>query len=116
MSCEADGSSARVGAASTPTVVNVQGKPDEFASAARPKIAKRSLWNSAGKEMNYSASMEKQPKYVARIDNIYFINRIGTSLREATSNITMQELPENIRLLLRRLKRMEDRAKFRKSE
>jgi hypothetical protein len=66
--------------------------------------------------MNYSVSMEKRPKYVARIDNIYFINRIGTSLREVTSNITTQELPENIRLLLRRLKRMEDRAKFRKTE
>jgi hypothetical protein len=60
--------------------------------------------------------MEKQPKYVARFDNIYFINRVGTSLREATSNITTEELPENIRLLLRRLKRMEDRVKSRKGE
>ena len=66
--------------------------------------------------MNYSASMEKQPKYVARIDNIYFINRVGISLREATSNVTTEELPENIRLLLRRLKRMEDRAKSQKGE
>jgi len=60
--------------------------------------------------------MEKEPKYVARIDNIYFINRIGASLREATSNVTMAELPENIRLLLRRLKRMEDRANSRTAE
>ena len=60
--------------------------------------------------------MEKQPKYVARIDNIYFINRIGTSLREATSNVTTEELPENIRLLLRRLKRMEDRANSRTAQ
>ena len=66
--------------------------------------------------MNYSASMEKPPKYVARIDNIYFINRVGTSLREATSNLTAEELPENIRLLLRRLKRMEDRLKSQKGE
>lgn len=80
------------------------------------KGASRSQWNSADKEVSYSGAMEKQPKYVARIDNVYFINPIGTSLREATSNITTQELPENIRLLLRRLKRMEERAKSRKSE
>jgi len=82
----------------------------------RPKGARRFPWNSAGREVSYSGSMEKQPKYVARIDNVYFINRIGTSLREATSNLTTEELPENIRLLLRRLQRMEDRAKSRKSE
>jgi UDP-N-acetylglucosamine:LPS N-acetylglucosamine transferase len=60
--------------------------------------------------------MEKQPKYVARIDNVYFINRVGISLRAATSNLTTEELPENIRLLLRRLKRMEDRANSRKAD
>jgi hypothetical protein len=60
--------------------------------------------------------MEKQPKYVARIDNVYFINRVGASLREAASNVTPEELPENIRLLLRRLKRMEDRAKSRRTD
>jgi hypothetical protein len=60
--------------------------------------------------------MEKQPKYVARIDNVYFINRVGASLREATSNLTTEELPQNIRLLLRRLKRMEDRAKSQKTD
>src|SRR5262249_36430723 len=78
--------------------------------------ARCSPWNCAGKEVSYSAGMEKQPKYVARIDNIYFINRIGTSLREATSNVTTAELPENIRLLLRRLKRMKDRANSRTAE
>ena len=60
--------------------------------------------------------MEKKPKYVARIENIYFINRVGASLREATSHVTTEELPENIRLLLRRLKRMEVRAKSRKTQ
>ena len=48
---------------------------------------------------------------MARIDNIYFINRVGASLREATDHVTTEELPENIRLLLRRLKRLEVRAK-----
>ena len=70
----------------------------------------------AGKDFIYSASMEKKPKYVARIDNVYFINGVGASLREATSHVIMEELPENIRLLLRRLKRMEVRAKSRKTE
>ena|SRR5262249_30643646 len=64
----------------------------------------------------YSASMEKKPKYVARIDNVYFINRIGATLREATSHVTTEELPENIRRLLRRLKRLEVRAISRKTD
>jgi hypothetical protein len=70
----------------------------------------------AGKEVIYSASMKKKPKYVARIDNVYFINRVGASLREATSHVTTEELPENIRLLLRRLERIEVRAKSRRTE
>jgi len=37
------------------------------------------------RESIYYADMEKKPKYVARIDNIYFINRVGASLREATA-------------------------------
>jgi hypothetical protein len=60
--------------------------------------------------------MENKPKYVARIDNIYFINRVGASLCEATVHITTEELPENIRLLLRGLKRLEVRAKPRKTD
>jgi hypothetical protein len=60
--------------------------------------------------------MEKAPKYVARIDSVYFINRVETSLREATSNVTAEELPENIRLLLRGLKRIEDRLKSRRGQ
>ena len=79
-------------------------------------IATGSPWNSAAVDVSYSASMEKQPKYVARIDNVYFINCVGASLRAATSKLTTEELPENIRLLLRRLKRMEDRANSRKTD
>ena len=59
----------------------------------------------------YYADMEKKPKYMTRIDNIYFINHVGASLREATDHVTIEELPENIRLRLRRLKRLEVRAK-----
>jgi hypothetical protein len=68
------------------------------------------------RESIYYADMEKKPKYVARIDNIYFINRVGASLREATDHVTTEELPENIRLLLRRLERLEVRAKPRKTD
>lgn len=64
----------------------------------------------------YSASMETKQKYVARIDNVYFINRVGASLREATSHVATEELPENIRLLLRRLNRLEVRAKPRETK
>jgi len=60
--------------------------------------------------------MEKKPKYVAQIDNVYFINCVGATLREATSHVTKEELPENIRHLLRRLDRLEVRVKSRKTD
>jgi hypothetical protein len=50
-----------------------------------------------------------KPKYVARVDNVYFLHRVGNSLRWATSDILLEELPEHIRLLLRRLERLEQR-------
>ena len=46
-------------------------------------------------------------KYVAQIENIYFLERIGASLRWATAGITEAELPETIHHLLRRLDRVE---------
>ena len=73
------------------------------------------MFQPSGTRRRY-ADMEKKPKYVTRIDNIYFINRVGASLREATVHITAEELPENIRLLLRRLKRQEVRAKPRTTD
>ena len=51
--------------------------------------------------------MDRKPKYVAQIDNVYFVRRIGTSLRHATADIAQEELPANIRHLLRRLERLE---------
>jgi hypothetical protein len=47
------------------------------------------------------------PKYAAQIENIYFLTRIGQSLRWATSDIAREDLPEDIQLLLRRLSRLE---------
>lgn len=64
----------------------------------------------------YSIGMKQKPKYVAQIGNVYFINRVGATLREATSHVTTEELPENIRRLLRRLKRLETRAISRKTD
>ena len=48
-------------------------------------------------------------KYTARIDNIYFLDRIGATLRWATEDIAREELPANIRHLLARLDRLEAR-------
>src|SRR3954451_22312897 len=62
------------------------------------------------------ASMEEKPKYVARIDNVYFMRRLGASLREPPSHVTTEALPEDIRLLLRRLERLEGRDMRRKPD
>jgi hypothetical protein len=50
-------------------------------------------------------------KYTARIDNIYFLSRIGLSLRWATQDIADEDLPANVRQLLARLERVEARDK-----
>jgi hypothetical protein len=55
--------------------------------------------------------MSKPPKYSARIDNVYFLSRIGLSLRWATQDIAREDLPANIKNLLARLDRLEARAR-----
>lgn len=75
-----------------------------------------SLGNSARRQFMYSVSMEQKPKYVARIDNVYFLKHLGASLREATSQVVKEELSEDIRILLRRLERLEARGKARKAD
>ena len=55
-------------------------------------------------------------KYTARIDNVYFLSRIGSSLRWATLNISREELPANIKHLLARLDRLEARAEAKSEE
>jgi hypothetical protein len=52
-----------------------------------------------------------KPKYAARIDNIYFLSRIGLSLRWATRGIAREDLPARIKHLLARLDRLEARAR-----
>jgi hypothetical protein len=54
----------------------------------------------------------KRPKY-PQLKNVVFLDRVGDTLRQATGDIAKEELPEEIRLLLRRLERVESRDKRR---
>lgn len=58
---------------------------------------------------SYLPVMSK-PKHTARIENIYFLSRIGTTLRWATQDIAREDLPADIKRLLGRLDRLEARA------
>ena len=49
-------------------------------------------------------------KYAGRIDNIIFLDRVGETLCWATADTPKEALPEEMRLLLRRLNRLETRA------
>jgi hypothetical protein len=44
-----------------------------------------------------------KPKYAVRVDNVYFLSRIGLSLRWATQGIARRDLSADIRQLLARL-------------
>jgi hypothetical protein len=57
------------------------------------------------------AAVMPAPKFVAQVQNVYFLARIGSTLRWATSDITHEELSPDIKRLLRRLDRMEARQK-----
>jgi hypothetical protein len=46
-------------------------------------------------------------KYTVRVDNVYFLSRIGLSLRWATRHIAREELPADIRQLLTQLDELE---------
>jgi hypothetical protein len=46
-------------------------------------------------------------KYTVRVDNVYFLSRIGLSLRWATRHIAHEELPTDIRQLLTQLEQLE---------
>ena len=57
--------------------------------------------------------MHRSPKY-PRLNNIIFLGKVGKTLRQATSEIAREELPENIVLLLRRLDRFERKDELKK--
>jgi hypothetical protein len=44
-----------------------------------------------------------------QLANVAFVDKVGETLRQATSDIAQEELPEKIRLLLRRLERVEQK-------
>lgn len=51
-----------------------------------------------------------KPKYVAPIESVYFLARVGNLLRLATQDVAREDLPPTIKHLLVRLDRMELRA------
>jgi hypothetical protein len=46
------------------------------------------------------------PKY-PQLKNVVFLDKIGDTLRQATSEIAREDLPDDIQRLLRRLERVE---------
>jgi hypothetical protein len=55
--------------------------------------------------------MRPRPKY-PQLVNVVFLDTVGETLRQATSDIVQEELPEDIRLLLRRLEWLEQQKAF----
>jgi hypothetical protein len=49
----------------------------------------------------------QKPKFTARIDNIYFLARIGSSLRWATQGLRPEDLSSEVKHMLERLDRLE---------
>ena len=86
----------------------------EDENCKRPTLADlqgvRRCWRNASAARTLP-SMVESSKYAAQIGNIYFLSRVGVSLRWATNDIAREELPDNIRLLLRRLDRLKAKTK-----
>jgi hypothetical protein len=55
--------------------------------------------------------MRLRTKY-PQLANIVFLDKVGEVLRRATSDIVQEELPDDIRLLLRRLESLEQGKTF----
>ena len=49
----------------------------------------------------------QKSKYTVRVDNVYFLSRIGLSLRWATQDMAREDLPADIRRLLAGLDEIE---------
>ena len=50
--------------------------------------------------------MRRMPKY-PQLKNVVFLDKIGDTLRQATSDIAREDLPDDIQRLLRMLERVE---------
>ncbi len=57
----------------------------------------------------------RKPRHTAQIENIYFLSRIGSTLRWATQDIAREDIPTDIKRLLDRLERLEARAAAKKA-
>jgi hypothetical protein len=53
------------------------------------------------------STSNRKPKYTVRVDNVYFLTRIGLSLRWATQGVAREALPADIRRLLAGLDEVE---------
>ena len=51
------------------------------------------------------SDLQKYPQFA----NVVFLGKVGATLRQVIGNTTTADLPEDIRLLLRRLERIERR-------
>ena len=60
-------------------------------------------------------SMRTRRKY-PQLANLVFLDKVGETLRQVTSDIVLEELPEDIRLLLRRLERLEPKKTFKEPD
>ena len=56
------------------------------------------------------SQLQKYPQFA----NITFLGKVGETLRQAIGETATSDLPENIRLLVRRLDRMERRQDLRR--
>jgi hypothetical protein len=59
--------------------------------------------------------MRRKPKY-PQLANVVFLDKVGATLRQATADITREELPEDILLLLRRLERLERKESMKRRD
>ena len=59
--------------------------------------------------------MRSKPKY-PQLANVVFLDKVGETLRQATADITREELPEDILLLLRRLERLERKESMKRPD
>ena len=59
--------------------------------------------------------MRSKPKY-PQLANVVFLDKVGETLRQATADITREELPEDILLLLRRLERIERKESMKRPD
>jgi hypothetical protein len=64
-------------------------------------------WNSRTLRALYQVD---KPISAARIGNVFFLGRIGQTLKWATQDIAREELPPKIRRLLAQLERSEAKA------